>query len=585
MTAKLSYLSRVAVVSMLFMCSMNVIAQQCRKTQSICTQGAGTRIISGTPVYKDCWQYQDTYSCYENNNADTCAPLRPIQGCFELSANCAETNYENTCVRFNTTMRCDHQEPTPPNVTAVAPVFTITSDSLVPSSQCNVLSADANCSKIDRVCTSGPETRNINGLSVYKACWAYEDKYMCAMPSETATDCNQYASNNKCTLKSSTCISYLPGGQCGATEKTYKCEETPETTSTEQVCDAMSCDSNGVCIKIKDSADTDFGVTAASMEIARQIGTYLDPNSITAFNGEASMCSKGNLGLSSCCGSKGGGQNNASLAMSMLPNLGTAAKEVIDVGSSFVYDSLTTNSSLQQGTGAMISQINNWFSGSADYDYFNGSFDPSFSYMGFTASVGAASAGTVATMTLGSTNVYISFNPYAFLASVAIQWLTACDQSDMMTGMRKGQRLCHHVGTYCSERFFGACIKEYEGHCCYNSRLARIVQQQGRPQIGKSWGSAENPQCGGFTPEELARLDFSSMDLSEFIAEIQQKAINTVPGTNRASSNVANKVTNYFSNSQATGGGLYIPSNASGNLSPTASGNAPTRQGSPVQTP
>lgn len=560
-----------------------VIAQKCQKSGTICVQGPETRIVAGAPIYKACWQFQDTYSCYDSVTTDTCAPLRPIQGCFELAANCAENNFAGVCVRFSTTMRCDHAEATPPGVTALPPVFTITSDSLVPSDQCNALSSEPNCTKIDRVCTAGPETRVINGLSVYKDCWAYEDKYMCATPQSTVSDCSQYASNNKCTLKSTACINVLPGGQCGTTEKTYKCEETPATTTTTEVCDTMSCDANGVCIKIADSADKDFGTTAASMELARQIGTYIDPNSITAFNGEVSMCSKGNLGLSSCCGSKGGGQNNASLAMSMLPNLGTAAKEVIDVGSSFVYDSLTTNSSLQQGVGTMISQINNWFSGSADYDYFNGSFDPSFSYMGFTASVGAASAGTVATMTLGTTNVYISFNPYALLASVAIQWLTACDQSDMLTGMRKGQRLCHHVGTYCGEKFLGACIKEYEGHCCYNSRLARIVQEQGRPQIGKSWGSAEAPQCGGFTEQELNQLDFSRMDLSEFVAEIQQKAVNTVPGTNRAAANVTNKVNSYFNNGQSNGGGLYLPSTSTGNMAPTTTGNAPTRQGQTVQ--
>lgn len=579
---KLSFLH--IALTILALLAMNpAMAQRCQKTGTVCIQGPETRVVAGAPIFKDCWQYQDTYSCYDSVSSDTCAPLRPVEGCFELSANCAESNFSNVCVRFSTTMRCDHAVATPPNVVAVPPVFTITSDTLVPSEQCNALSSDANCTKIDRVCTAGPETRVINGLSVYKDCWAYEDKYMCASGQPAVSTCGPYVNDSKCSLKSSTCINVLPGGQCGSTEKTYKCEVTPATTTTTEVCDTMSCDANGVCIKIKDSADRDFGTTAASMEIARQIGTYIDPNSITAFNGEASMCSKGNLGISSCCDSKGGGQANSSLALSMLPNLGAGAKEVVDVGSSYVYDSLASDSSLKQGVGAMVSQVNNWFSSSPDAEFFNGSFDPSFSYMGFTASFGAAEAGNIAQMTLGGTDIFISFNPYMLLASVAIQWVTSCDQSDMLTGMRKGQRLCHHVGTYCSQKFFGACIKEYEGHCCYNSRLARIVQEQGRPQIGKSWGTPEAPQCGGFTAGELSQLDFSRMDLSEFVAEIQQKAINTVPGTTRAASNVANKVNNYFNNSQATGGGLYIPSNSSGNLSSTPTGNAATRQGTPVQ--
>jgi conjugal transfer mating pair stabilization protein TraN len=138
-----------------------------------------------------------------------------------------------------------------------------------------------------------------------------------------------------------------------------------------------------------------------------------------------------------------------------------------------------------------------------------------------------------------------------------------------MTAIRKGQNLCHHVGTYCSSKFLGACVESKEAHCCYNSRLARIVQQQGRAQIGKGWGSAEAPQCGGFTPEEFQRLDMSTMDLSEFIAEIQSKAVNTIPGTNRAVTNVTTKVNEYFGQSSSA-----LVATPSGNLHQTATGNA-----------
>lgn len=70
----------------------------------------------------------------------------------------------------------------------------------------------------------------------------------------------------------------------------------------------------------------------------------------------------------------------------------------------------------------------------------------------------------------------------------------------------------------------GYCLERKQSYCCYNSRLARIVQEQGRPQLGKGWGTAKAPQCGGFTPEELQRLDFGAMDLSEFITEIMRNA-------------------------------------------------------------
>ncbi len=55
--------------------------------------------------------------------------------------------------------------------------------------------------------------------------------------------------------------------------------------------------------------------------------------------------------------------------------------------------------------------------------------------------------------------------------------------------------------------------------------MARIVAEQGRPQLkafGPSggWGTAEDPNCRGFTPEEFQQLDFSKIDLTEYFGDI-----------------------------------------------------------------
>jgi len=90
---------------------------------------------------------------------------------------------------------------------------------------------------------------------------------------------------------------------------------------------------------------------------------------------------------------------------------------------------------------------------------------------------------------------------------------------------RRNARLCHAVGTYCSSciRVLGrcvSCITHTTNKCCFNSALARIIQEQGRQQLDKSWGSARNPDCSGFTVAQLQSLDFARMDLSEFYASI-----------------------------------------------------------------
>jgi len=46
--------------------------------------------------------------------------------------------------------------------------------------------------------------------------------------------------------------------------------------------------------------------------------------------------------------------------------------------------------------------------------------------------------------------------------------------------------------------------------------LARIIQEQGRTQLGIGWGGSRNPDCRGFTPAELQQIDFAQIDFSEF---------------------------------------------------------------------
>ena len=100
------------------------------------------------------------------------------------------------------------------------------------------------------------------------------------------------------------------------------------------------------------------------------------------------------------------------------------------------------------------------------------------------------------------------------------------------------QKLCVTVGERCVQSscvvewkdFFGNkhcwgpyCKSTYRGSCCFNSKIARIINQQGRAQIKRGWGTAANPDCRGFTPDEFQKLDFSKIDLSEYINDVQSK--------------------------------------------------------------
>lgn len=103
---------------------------------------------------------------------------------------------------------------------------------------------------------------------------------------------------------------------------------------------------------------------------------------------------------------------------------------------------------------------------------------------------------------------------------------SACRAEDQRVAMMKGERLCRYVGTTCTNTTPGlGCTEREERYACFNSRLARILNEQGRAQLGRGWGTPEHPDARGFTAEELAELDFSKMDLSEFVADVVRSAL------------------------------------------------------------
>ncbi len=108
-------------------------------------------------------------------------------------------------------------------------------------------------------------------------------------------------------------------------------------------------------------------------------------------------------------------------------------------------------------------------------------------------------------------------------------WLTSwCNNKERELKKRKQADTCHYIGKYCSNKikFINLCTERKKSYCCFNSKLSRIINDQGRPQIGKSFGSARKPNCKGFTPTEFSSLDFSTIDLSDYVSEMQ-KQVNT----------------------------------------------------------
>ena len=93
-----------------------------------------------------------------------------------------------------------------------------------------------------------------------------------------------------------------------------------------------------------------------------------------------------------------------------------------------------------------------------------------------------------------------------------------------------------YIGSYCSGHLIGnigPCISTSYVVCSFQGLLATIIQAQGRAQLSGgpdaiSWGSAQSPNCTGFTPTQFQELNFSNMNLTEYIDVIKNQALKSL---------------------------------------------------------
>ncbi|NRA89573.1 MAG: conjugal transfer protein TraN [Simkaniaceae bacterium] len=99
-----------------------------------------------------------------------------------------------------------------------------------------------------------------------------------------------------------------------------------------------------------------------------------------------------------------------------------------------------------------------------------------------------------------------------------------CDDDEKELKKERSANKCVRVGTYCAHRsLLGFCEIKKTSFCCFGSKLSKILQEQGRSQLGIGWGDAEHPDCRPFTIDEIQRIDFSRIDFSSLYEELRAK--------------------------------------------------------------
>lgn len=80
------------------------------------------------------------------------------------------------------------------------------------------------------------------------------------------------------------------------------------------------------------------------------------------------------------------------------------------------------------------------------------------------------------------------------------------------------------IGRYCSGSDPFPCLEHSQVFCVFNSKLAKIIQEQGRKgQLNIDFGSAKEPNCFGVTPDQLKSIDLGKIDFQDFYADINAK--------------------------------------------------------------
>ena len=124
-----------------------------------------------------------------------------------------------------------------------------------------------------------------------------------------------------------------------------------------------------------------------------------------------------------------------------------------------------------------------------------------------------------------------------------------CSASERELAEERNAGNTHYLGKYCSKRtFFGVCIRRSRAWCVFGSKLGRILQQQGRSQLGIGWSS-----CRGLTVAEIEGIDFARLDLSEFTQDLmdgsREPAV-TLPDAGDTGQAMRTRIRDFYSRGQ-----------------------------------
>ena len=125
--------------------------------------------------------------------------------------------------------------------------------------------------------------------------------------------------------------------------------------------------------------------------------------------------------------------------------------------------------------------------------------------------------------------------------------LTDCNEEERLLAEERHAGNTHYLGKRCTRRILGVCVRRERFWCVFGSKLGRILQEGVRSQLGIGWGS-----CRGFTVDEMERIEFGAVDLSEFTEDLidgSREPSIELPEAGRASAVMRARIRDFYTES------------------------------------
>lgn len=106
--------------------------------------------------------------------------------------------------------------------------------------------------------------------------------------------------------------------------------------------------------------------------------------------------------------------------------------------------------------------------------------------------------------------------------------LSPCSETSIYLAEKRNAAHTHYVGTSCSFKILGKCIKKRQHYCTYNTKFSRVFMEQFKIHAPEAWGETFDADCTGVNLEDVANVDVEAMDFSEVVGDIADNLTITV---------------------------------------------------------